>query len=510
MSGKDRSVDRLELDALTWTGLGLVLFGLTLALFNLTSRSLWWDELFTMALASAETSGADAAEQISADVHPPLYFWGARMWMLLWSSTSDFTLRLFNLVPYAIAALAAFQTLSRTRDKGLTLWAILFFTSFGTLWYLQEARMYAMLIASAFMACLVVMEFRDKVNTPLTPAYAVLTSLGFVILPFGHWFSLAFCGLILIGLCVWALRLGARSYLILFFTQGAVLGLAGVIWILMNMDNTLGGVGGYGEHIYGGAITLWGVRLSTTGTLLFTLSLNPILIAAALYGAVHIARTRQQLPEFGIILGASGVLFVSIYAVSIFAPMYPPRNFTWLIPVLTLLASVGLKRAFDQIDFSNARRAASLLVISAVSATIGWVFITADSVSKTFRLEQDEWRQAGQYVSNVPGCENSVIPVSTQWLTPRHAPDSIAMKYSKKLYDHYLKEGVEARVIIPGKDTVQIGQTDCSVVLWIGQVGPVESETIAADVLGPDFNNQTRRQTFQGHVVLIADKPENL
>ena len=507
MKERNHDAGRIQFDALTWTGLGLVFVGVAVVLLNMTSRGLWWDELFTMALASSNTDGSDAAQQISADVHPPLYFWSARMWMLLWSSSSDFTLRLFNIVPFAIAAYAAFQAIRQKSEPGLLIWVVLFFTSFGTLWYLQEARMYAMLIASAFMACLVVMGFRDKIRTPLTPGYIVLTTVGFVILPLGHWFSLAFCGLILIGLCIWSLQLGAKSYLALFFAQGSLLGLAGLVWIVVNMGSTLGGVGGYGAHIYGGAITFWGVRLSMTGTLLFALTLNPILIAASLYGLTYIVRTRKQIPEFAIILGASAVLFASIYAVSIFAPMYPPRNFTWLIPVLTLLASVGLIRLFEQFDLSVVKRAVSLVVISAVSAAIGWVFITSDSISKVFRLEQDEWREAGQYVSSFPGCENSRIPVSAQWVTSSFEPDSNPMKYSKKLYGHYLGEGQEAQIVVPGRDTVQIGQTDCAVVLWIAQAGPVKLETYVTDILGADHNQLTRREVFQGQAIFIADSP---
>lgn len=500
----DRTTKSQTLGATEWAGLGLVLLGAIIVLLNLTTRSLWWDELFTMALASSETSTSDAAAQIGWDVHPPVYFWAARIWMVVLSSSSDFTLRLFNFVPYGIALYAAIRTIRRRQDTTLMLWSILFFTSFGTLWYLQEARMYAMVIASAFIACLVVMEFRQQAEERLSAGFAILTSIGFVILPLGHWFSLAFSGLILIGLCLWSLQRGARIYLILFLLQGIVLGLAGVIWIGLNLENTLGGVGSYGEHIYGGEISPWGVRLSFTGILLYGLTLNPILIASAVYGLVHLVRSKQRLPEFVIILIVSGVLFLSIYAVSVFSPMYQPRNFTWLVPVLTLLAALGLQGVFDRLDLSAMKRAGGLVILSAMSAVIGWVFITVDGAGKVFRLEQDSWRSAGEYVSNRPDCLNRSVPVSAQWLTAAHTPDSVAWKFTEKLYGFYVDDRIAIRNVVPGVDTVQVGQSSCPVILWIGQVGDAEAQSIATQVIGSDYESLTEPVLYQGHVILMA------
>ena len=74
-----------------------------------------------------------------------------------------------------------------------------------------------------------------------------------------------------------------------------------------NFSSTFGSLGSYGKHVYNGTLSLWGLRVTGVGTLLFALTLNPILIVAAIYGMWHVAtRPREN-------IGASVILAVSVF-----------------------------------------------------------------------------------------------------------------------------------------------------------------------------------------------------
>ena len=267
-------------DPVLWVfGLSAVIFIATM--LNLTTRGMWWDELFSMSLADPRVPDADAVQQIREDAHLPFYFLGLRAWLDLWNTSSDYVARSFNLLPFGVAVWMAVRALRQESTQPRALWLVLFFSAFGVYWYLQDARMYTMVIMQSLCGCPLVLDFERPRLEKLTPAYVAILAVTFLLLPLGHWFSLGFAGCLLLALFGWSLLEKRVAYAVTFFVLGVVLGGTGLGWILANSTATVGAMDSYGSFVYGGELSLFGLRITAVGTLLHSLTLNPILILAA-------------------------------------------------------------------------------------------------------------------------------------------------------------------------------------------------------------------------------------
>ena len=485
-------------DPLALCGFGLAGALLIYTLFNFTSRSLWWDELFTASLASPSTPYADAVVQIRADVHPPLYFFGARFWLQLFNTSSDFALRAFNLLPYAFAAWMAVRSLREERaDRPVTLWLVLFFTSFGVLWYLQEARMYAMMIAQSLCASLIVLDYEKRRLARITNGYVAILAIVFVLLPLGHWFSIGFAGMVLLALFGWALLERRMQYALLFFVLGVVLGGVGLAWIVMNADSTLGAVDGYGAWVYGGTLSLFGLRIASIGLLVQALTLNPVLIAASAWGVWQVLRHPRRFVGPMILLGVSVMLGLAILGVSLVAAMYQTRNFLWAIAPLTLFAAIGAQSVFVQLRLSRVRQTAATM------AVLGLSLATAPFLGELGDIQFEPWRNAGRAVASEPGCETARINATAPWLGA--SPTDLDQRMSQRIYGHYAGHPDRIKLVLNSEKLTADPASTCPVVLWMANTNPENAKAAALDLLGPDAELLDTK-VFPGHVIFLRSR----
>jgi hypothetical protein len=485
-------------DPLALWGFGLAGALLIYTLLNFTSRSLWWDELFTASLASPSTPYADAVVQIRADVHPPLYFFGVRFWLQLFNTSSDFALRAFNLLPYGFAAWMAFRSLREERaDRPVTLWLVLFFTSFGVFWYLQEARMYAMMIAQSLCASLIVLDYEKRRLAPITPGYVAILAIVFVLLPFGHWFSIGLAGMVLLALFGWAMLERRTQFALLFFVLGVVLGGVGLAWIVMNANSTLGAVDGYGAWVYGGTLSLFGLRIASIGLLVQALTFNPVLIAASVWGIWQVLSHPRRYIGPMILLGVSVMLGLAILGVSLVAAMYQTRNFLWVIAPLTLFAAIGAQSVFVQLRLSRVRQTAAAMAVLGLSLAI------APFLGELGDIQFEPWRVAGRAVASKPGCETAEINATAPWLGT--TPSAIDQRMSQRIYGHYLGNPDRIRLVLKGATLTADKDSLCPVVLWMAQTSQQAAMAAARDLLGPAAD-QLQTETFAGHVIFLRSQ----
>ncbi len=467
---------------------------------NLTTRGMWWDELFAMSLADPRTPEADAIRQVREDVHLPGYFWGLRIWLGMWNTSSEYVARAFNLVPYAFAVFMAVRALRQPGTQPRALWLVLFFSAFGVYWYLQDARMYSMMIMQSLCGCLVVMDFEARRFEKPTPAYVAILIVTFLLLPSGHWFSLGFAGCLLLVLFGWSVLEKRAAYAATFFLLGIALGGYGLGWLLANSAWTVGAMDDYGAWVYGGTLSLFGLRITTVGTLLHSLTLNPILILAAALGIWRIVSRPKEHVGPAIILGASIALGLAILGVSLIAAMYQIRNFVWLIAPMTLFAAIGLQFAFDRINLSRARQAMATIAILLLSVAI------APFAGKLSELEIYEWRSAGRFVDTLPGCEETPIPATAYWVSA--TPTPLEQRYSKRISGYYV--GGEDRIApVYRNQKVAIDPTSpCPVALWISEY-PEKAYELASEAIGPEWEKLETR-AFEGHTIFLLPQAEQV
>jgi len=142
----------------------LTVAGAALRLFHIGRPSLWYDEAYSVHLASMSLSEATA--WTARDVVPPLYYYVLHFWQGLFG-TSEVAVRSFS-------ALAGTLTIPVAYKVGKTLFgrlaglltAVLVALSPLYIWYSQEARMYAMLtflgLVSGWFLLRVLMSGQDR------------------------------------------------------------------------------------------------------------------------------------------------------------------------------------------------------------------------------------------------------------------------------------------------------------------------------------------------------------
>lgn len=129
--------------AALWLLVGIVLFGVGLRSFELTSRSLWFDEAFSWRLVQFPVK--EMIDRAAQDVHPPLYYLLLRGWTFVFG-LSVVALRSFSVVFAGATVAAAFLFVkSAFRSNYAALLASLLIAVSG--WQIQfawEARMYTL------------------------------------------------------------------------------------------------------------------------------------------------------------------------------------------------------------------------------------------------------------------------------------------------------------------------------------------------------------------------------
>lgn len=168
-----------------WLLLLIVIAGLSIRSYQLTARSLWFDEAFSWRLL--QFSNTEMLSRAAADVHPPLYYLILKAWSLVFGS-SLLSLRSFSVTSAALTIAAAYlftnyATLSR--PTGLTAALLLALSGFQ-IQYAQEARMYTLGTTLLLVSSYFLLKAIRESSLRYWLAYAAST----VALAYVHYFAL--------------------------------------------------------------------------------------------------------------------------------------------------------------------------------------------------------------------------------------------------------------------------------------------------------------------------------
>ena len=123
----------------------IILLAFALRVYGLDQQSFWSDEGLSVHYASSPV--AELLQRITVGFHNPLYFLGLHFWMRV-AGSSDWTIRFFSLWSSVLAVplLYVLGRLLYGRTTGLLAALILAVNPFA-IYYAQEARMYALVLA---------------------------------------------------------------------------------------------------------------------------------------------------------------------------------------------------------------------------------------------------------------------------------------------------------------------------------------------------------------------------
>lgn len=161
---------------ITFLIVALVVF-VTIALFNITNASIWFDEAFSAYLI--QFNYLDIALFTATDVHPPMYYWVLKAWTDLFG-TGELGLRSLSLFFAAATIIVTYFLTRRLFGRKVAAVALLFLAfSPMLIRYADEARMYTMasfIVMSATFALVKAVEAKSQKRWWVL--YGVLVSFG--------------------------------------------------------------------------------------------------------------------------------------------------------------------------------------------------------------------------------------------------------------------------------------------------------------------------------------------
>ncbi len=171
----------------------IFLFCLSLRLTFITQKNLWFDEIFSWHLSSG--SFLDITWGTSADIHPPLYYYLLKIWMIPFGG-SVFSMRLLSALLTSTSIFFIYPIARKVLEQSESIIVLILYSlSPLNLYYSQEVRMASLnlfLNATALFFFIKVLEFKGRfslfLKNPSVWGYTVLT----VFALYTHYFSFVF------------------------------------------------------------------------------------------------------------------------------------------------------------------------------------------------------------------------------------------------------------------------------------------------------------------------------
>ena len=190
-----------------------VAFGFLLRLNNISERSLWTDEFFTLFESTGHGAGVkslldrlaknDSVELLKAqdfkaylvndqnksikdvttgifntDTHPPLYFWIMNIWMRIFGD-SVLAIRFFSVLMGLFAIILAYQVGSHLFGRAVANFCALFVSVCAfSVRYSQEARSYSLILVLALLSWLFLLRFEKHNRNSDALWFAIFNSCG--------------------------------------------------------------------------------------------------------------------------------------------------------------------------------------------------------------------------------------------------------------------------------------------------------------------------------------------
>jgi hypothetical protein len=402
--------------------------------WNLTTSSLWIDELYTLHFTDAQLPFSELFfERLTTDTHPPLYYLFIHGWQLVFGS-GDAALRLFSLLA-AMATIGLFYLLGkRLFGPSAVVLALFVASSQLSFWVAVDARSYSTVI---FFTSSLTLLTADWVNETGLRAWSWtrlgLFSLLGVLASLTHYYGLLLFASLFLATFVleWTGPAGQTLRLRERVRLASRLLLAGGLALVCS----LGYLCWHWPRLPGPEATAWirsdpaflighlrDLLIKTLGSesFLLVLSLLPLALTLRWIPAIHAdpqtpRRPPEQLRSVWL-LGLTLAIFVSVsVASSIFLrPTLSSRNLSIAAPALWLLAALLARGVVQRLrdGLGVAPRYLRSLARGYLPA-LGAVFVVLRclSVANSFYPQREEWRASARELAAAELCQGQKVGI---------------------------------------------------------------------------------------------------
>jgi mannosyltransferase len=369
--------------------LAIVAVAFALRVHHLASQSLWYDEAFSVYLASMAPS--ELIARTAADIHPPLYYFLLHGWMLAVGS-SEFALRFLSLM-FGVLTVPLFFLLSRrllrflspnmAPQAGLLAMAVSAIAPFYV-WYSQEGRMYTLLTFLGALASLLLLRLLagDARRPRVELVIWVAVSVTVIYTHFYGFFLLAFH--LLYVLCRSAFDSASRRVARNLLLATAVSVLAYLPWLAVTFTR-FGADASYWEGVLlPGEILAKTLLAFAAGLTATSAEQGPIVLGYSVLAAFGLVTTGWlALRRPSDARGGDAVTFpllylavptLLLYLISFDRPKFDPRYLMLASPGFYLLAALGLELLAGRglPSLSRPLRVVARALLAAVIALVLW------------------------------------------------------------------------------------------------------------------------------------------
>ena len=367
-------------------------------------ESFWLDELFSVTVADPDGPISDMVARLNRDVHPPLFYFLLRGWTDVFGSSEIGARSLSAVIGCAGIVFAALYYRRLTESWTHVTFVALLATSFGAVWYAQEARAYSLLLVLSTIltgATLAIIGEASR-HRRIAPKTLLLLVSSSILAAYVHYFGtiIATACFATIILFLWDWKIMLR----LIVLAGSVFAGASLIWLLHHYPHIKDLTGGrfWIQADLQRVITSVLVLLFGSLWVIFGIGMAAVIY---LYGWLRGDRPTEfdTRPLLMIILLC--VLIPS--AISLHSPILTPRNLIIIFPATYLIVAHLLNWIASAAGADGGWR---VIRVGTVVLLVG-AMILPSIESKTMPLKE-QWREAAGYILDQPGCRNATMFVA--------------------------------------------------------------------------------------------------
>jgi uncharacterized membrane protein len=420
-----------------YVALLFLLAGVFVATFKLASPySYWLDELYSVTASNENVMSLHRI--LLSDIHPPLYQFLLKGWMIAFGD-SEFSTRSLSWL-FAVASIYPLWKFSKNYGSVFLVCSVAVFST-NTLFtfYANETRPYTMVL---FFATLVVTYYLAEMDKRVSPKFLIAC----VALSLSHYFGLIFVGVIL-GVRLFESRTNRGNALKILGTgvlaglwplhhalNGAILGKSGG-----NFSIKVNGVADSFGIAASGFMAPFGMNYSSrTGAYLLMGGIVGALLIV-LYGRVKSAMTDGDLNliMFKVVLALSCFLCLVAF-IDLHTPMSRSRYYIVVLPLVTLLTA-----GVAQVASKSFPKLKSLFLITVCAYSVLAIFASFNAITHKANPRED-WKGASQFiVKNFHG--ENVYFVKEDYRV--WVADDLSVLWRELICNFYLKKESGGRLI---------------------------------------------------------------
>lgn len=417
------------------------------AFIGLSASSLWIDELFSVYVIHHHDGFGEVFRRALTDVHPPLYY----VAMYAWTRVAGFSETALRL-PSAVLAVASIAIFAWGTRRVLSRTAVAFacaVAGVSEFWFeqSQNTRSYGLCLALCAALLSMALAFRRRALAQSNVPFAHLIALGLLGLvgSLAHAYLLLATGMVLLFLLLtlpsWRIRLAliAVGLLILAVNVGYYVTLVHASRLDLQNLWFSNDAGFFKQQI---RLALYGVMQRQTIIVIVLLMLFGI--RQKLAGEPYFMQDAQD-TRWATRLAAFVLVGVTLCGIGVslaVAPSFSDRNLLTCAPFAWLL--VG--RLYDAAGPRGYTRG------SAIFAVLAMVMVGSYLQRLPGRElpRRENWRASAQYISQLPGCTDQLVPAVLPYRFGHATPYFRALA-ANDFYGYYMPPGTPIHAYMPAE-----------------------------------------------------------